>query len=143
MIVFRNIPINLKKWFIDDNGWRHYAGFLAFGYIILFVGNTDLARTTKEFPLSFLWSFYQQNLILKLVALAIPTLILSYDIEARQKNKFNIPISVPDIVFGCLGVWSAILLEVKCHNIFLLVFFSLVFSACVGYLILQLNNKLK
>lgn len=134
---------NLKKWFINDNGWRHYAGFLAFGYIILFVGNTDLARTTKEFPLSFLWSFYQQNLILKLVALAIPTLIISYDIEARQKNKFNIPISVPDIVFGVLGVWCAIYLEVKYHNIFLLVFCSLLFSACVGYLILQLQNKLK
>lgn len=134
---------NLKKWFIDDNGWRHYFGFLAFGYILLFVGNTDLARTTKEFPLSFLWSFYQQILILKLVALAIPTLIISYDIEARQKNKFNIPISVPDIVFGVLGVWSAIFLEAKIHNIFLLVFCSLLFSACVGYLILQLQNKLK
>lgn len=143
MITLRNIAVNLKKWFIDNNGWRHYAGFLAFGYIILFVGNTDLAKGTKEFPLSFLWSFYQQNLILKLVALAIPTLIFSFEIEARQKNKFNIPISVPDIVFGVLGVWSAIYLEAKCHNIFLLVFFSLAFSAAVGYLILQLNNKLK
>lgn len=143
MITLRNIPLNLKTWFIDNNGWRHYAGFLAIGYIFLFVGNTDLARMTKEFPLSFMWSFYQQDFILKLFALAIPTLILSYDIEARQKNRFNIPISVPDIVFGVLGVWSAILLEVKYHNIFLLVFFSLVFSAAVGYLILQLNNKLK
>jgi len=58
MTKLRNIPINLKKWFIDDNGWRHYAGFLAFGYIILFIGNTDLARSTNDFPVELDYATY-------------------------------------------------------------------------------------
>ena len=131
----------LRKYIINENGWRHILGFLAVGYIILFVGNTDLFTYSKVFPFSMLRSFYEQNLILKLIVLAIPTIVFSFEIEARQKNRFGVKISIPDIICSVVGIWLSIPLEQHFHSTIILIIAVLGMSAAIGFVILQLQGK--
>jgi uncharacterized membrane protein len=121
----------LRKWLINEKGFRHLLGFFAIGYSVLFICSM----------IHILNFFIEAHTIAKYVVFFIVSMFTALEIEYRQKNIHKKEISKSDIVLSVSGMILAIPINQLFNSWFIFILSIILSAIMIIFVIKQLKNK--
>ena len=95
---------SLDTLFIKEKGWQHLVGFTSIGFLAYYIGTTHNGYFESVFFNVMFKSLFELSIIPILFFTGFAVFVIGFFMEAAQGMIRKAPFSLPDIIFGVVGV---------------------------------------